>query len=193
MSQQPSPAAIRSITRNLFMLAVAAVTTAGAPACAPADESSHQYPVVVPDPDPGPSAVAILVGEPRRHFAALRFPIDLRSVAGSFILATPTDDNIANETAGVWFVDPAGGPGPSLRLPQPPSGWVFEGWGVTQGTPLKTGRFTSVTGPDLGRHIAPAAARSLDRATGNRRVLIAAQPRAPNGRPLHYCQPPYPG
>jgi hypothetical protein len=103
----------------------------------------------VPDPDPGPSAVAILAGEPGRHLASLRFPIDLRTVAGSFILATPTDDNPANGTAGVWFLDPAGGPGPSLRLPQPPPGWVFEGWGVTQDTPLTTGRFTSVTGPDL--------------------------------------------
>jgi hypothetical protein len=103
----------------------------------------------VPDPDPGPSVVAILAGEPRRHLAALRFPIDLRGVAGSFILATPTDDDPANGTAGVWFLDPATGPGPSLSLPQPPAGWVFEGWGVTQGTPLTTGRFTSVTGPDL--------------------------------------------
>jgi hypothetical protein len=105
----------------------------------------------VPDPDPGPSAVAILAGEPRRHSAALRFPIDLRAVAGSFILATPTDDDPANETSGVWFLDPAGGPAPSLTLPQPPAGWVFEGWGVTQGTPLTTGRFTSATGPDLAR------------------------------------------
>jgi hypothetical protein len=103
----------------------------------------------IPDPDPGPSTVAILAGQPHRHFAALRFPIDVRGVAGSFILATPTDDNPANETSGVWFLDPAGGPGPSLTLPEPPAGWVFEGWGVTQGTPLTTGRFTSVTGADL--------------------------------------------
>jgi len=102
-----------------------------------------------PDPDPGPSAVAILAGEPHRHFAVLRFPIDLRRAAGSFILATPTDDDPANEAAGVWFLDPAGGPAPSLSLPQPPAGWVFEGWGVTQGTPLTTGRFTSVAGSDL--------------------------------------------
>jgi hypothetical protein len=105
----------------------------------------------VPDADPGPSAVAILAGKPHRHLAVLRFPIDLRGVAGSFILATPTDDNPANETAGVWFLDPTAGPGPSLSLPQPPAGWVFEGWGVTQGTPLTTGRFTSVSGPDLAR------------------------------------------
>jgi hypothetical protein len=103
----------------------------------------------IPDPDPAPSPVAVLAGKPRRHVAALRFPIDLRRAAGSFILATPTDDDPANGTAGVWFLDPAGGPGPSLTLPRPPAGWVFEGWGVTQGAPLTTGRFTSVTGPDL--------------------------------------------
>jgi hypothetical protein len=103
----------------------------------------------LPDPDPGPSAVAILAGEPRRHVAQLRFPVDLRRAAGSFILATPTDDDPGNDTAGIWFLDPAAGPGPSLRLPTPPAGWVFEGWGVTQDTPLTTGRFTSVTGPDM--------------------------------------------
>jgi hypothetical protein len=103
----------------------------------------------VPDPEPGPSPVAILAGKPGRHAAALRFPIDLRKAAGTYLLATPTDDDPANETGGVWFVDPAAGPGPSLKLPQPPAGWVFEGWGVTQGTPLTTGRFTSVAGSDL--------------------------------------------
>jgi hypothetical protein len=103
----------------------------------------------VPDPDPGPSSVAILVGKPGRHVAALRFPSDLSEAAGTYLLATPTDDDPANETGGVWFVDPAAGPGPSLKLPQPPAGWVFEGWGVTQGTPLTTGRFTNVAGSDL--------------------------------------------
>jgi hypothetical protein len=121
---------------------------------APTDPAQADMIVVtvepVPDPDPAPSVVAILAGEPRgKHLAALRFPIDLRTVAGSFILATPTDDDPANETAGVWFLDPDAGPGPSLRLPQPPAGWVFEGWGVTQDSPLTTGRFSSVTGPDL--------------------------------------------
>jgi hypothetical protein len=104
----------------------------------------------VPDPDPGPSTVAILAGEPGAHLAALRFPIDLRSVAGSFILATPTDDDPANETAGVWFIDPTR-PGPSLTLPALPAGWAFEGWGVTQAVALTTGRFATPTGPDLGR------------------------------------------
>lgn len=67
---------------------------------------------------------------------------------GSFILATPTDSVMTNETAGVWFLDPAAGPGPSLTLPDLPAGWVFEGWGVTQGQPLTTGRFSEASGAD---------------------------------------------
>jgi hypothetical protein len=102
----------------------------------------------LPDPDPGPSGIAILAGSPRRHDATLRFPVRLRNIAGSFILATPTDAVPTNETAGVWFLDPAAGPGPSLTLPELPGGWVFEGWGVTQGQPLTTGRFTGASGSD---------------------------------------------
>ena len=103
----------------------------------------------LPDPDPGPSGIAILAGSPMKRGAELAFPIDLTGAAGSFILATPTDADATNETAGVWFLDPAAGPGASLDLPTLPSGWVFEGWGVTQGLPLTTGKFTSVSGADL--------------------------------------------
>lgn len=104
-----------------------------------------------PDPSPAPSGIVILSGSPGKHRAALRFPVDLRSLAGSFILATPTDDDSSDETAGLWFLDPAAGPGASLALPALPSGWVWEGWGVTQGTPLSTGRFTSAAGADGAR------------------------------------------
>jgi hypothetical protein len=103
----------------------------------------------LPDPDPGPSGIAILVGTPAKRAAELAFPVDLTGAAGSFILATPTDADTTDETAGVWFLDPTAGPGASLDLPTLPTGWVFEGWGVTQGSPLTTGRFTSVSGADL--------------------------------------------
>lgn len=103
----------------------------------------------LPDPDPGPSGIAILAGSPTKRGADLSFPIDLSGAAGSFILATPTDAIATNETAGVWFLDPSAGPGASLALPTLPDGWVFEGWGVTQGLPLTTGRFTSASGADL--------------------------------------------
>lgn len=102
----------------------------------------------VPDPDPGPTATVILVGSPGASSAKLRFPIGLGKASGSFILATPTTAATDDETSGAWFLDPAGGPGPSLRLPALPEGWVFEGWGVTQATPLSTGQFTEPTGSD---------------------------------------------
>ena len=35
-----------------------------------------------------------------------------------------------------------------LDLPILPDGWVYEGWGVTQGTPLSTGRFTDPAAAD---------------------------------------------
>jgi hypothetical protein len=103
----------------------------------------------LPDPDLGPSGIVVLSGAPRpNRTAKLRFPVKLNHSAGSFILATPTSAAMDDETSGVWFLDPAAGPGPSLDLPSLPSGWVFEGWGVTQGTPLSTGRFSSPSGAD---------------------------------------------
>jgi hypothetical protein len=102
-----------------------------------------------PDPDRGPSGIAVLSGTPRRSgMAKLRFPVRFGDVSGSFILATPTSSATNDETAGVWFLDPDAGPGPSLDVPMLPDGWVYEGWGVTQGTPLTTGRFTSPSGSD---------------------------------------------
>jgi hypothetical protein len=102
----------------------------------------------VPDRSPAPSRAVILAGTPTGRSVALRFPVNLSGAAGSAILATPTDADPANEAAGVWFLNPAGGPGPSLTLPPLPRGWTYEGWGVTQSTPLSTGKFRSVSGPD---------------------------------------------
>jgi hypothetical protein len=100
------------------------------------------------DADPGPTDVVILAGDVRWHRAELSFPVNLRELAGVFLLATPTSASMEDETAGVWFIDPAKGPGPGLTLPALPSGWKFEGWGVTQGTALTTGRFSTAAGAD---------------------------------------------
>lgn len=101
-----------------------------------------------PDLDPAPSRIVILSGRAREDSARLRFPADLKNASGSFILATPTDNDSANETAGVWFLDPDPAPAASLQLPDLLDGWVWEGWGVTQGSPLSSGRFSSPTAPD---------------------------------------------
>ncbi|MFT7578639.1 MAG: hypothetical protein ACI9MR_000297, partial [Myxococcota bacterium] len=85
--------------------------------------------------------------------SALAFPADLSTIAGGFFFKAPTDDGTnatPNDEAGVWFIDPRGTVmAPGLTLPALPAGWVYEGWGVTQGTPLTTGRFTTASGADL--------------------------------------------
>ena len=131
------------------------VTPAGRPASfeSPVDPADADAIAVTIEPSPdqsaAPSAVVVLAGKPGAHMAKLRFPIRLGRIAGSFILATPTDDDSMNETAGVWFLRMAGGMKPSLALPRlPAAGWVWEGWGVTQMTPLTTGRFRSARGAD---------------------------------------------
>ena len=72
---------------------------------------------------------------------------DFSSAAGGYILATPTNEAVDDELSGIWFLDPAG-PSASLNLPILPAGWRYEGWAVISGTPVTTGRFTSVAGVD---------------------------------------------
>ena len=100
------------------------------------------------DVDDLPSGIVVLVGPLTAGAASLAFPVDLSTAVGGYILATPTDDDDTNETAGVWFLDPAG-PSTALDLPALPGGWVYEGWGVNQGTPLSTGRFATAAGSDF--------------------------------------------
>ncbi|MFT7621176.1 MAG: hypothetical protein ACI9WU_000337 [Myxococcota bacterium] len=98
-----------------------------------------------PDTDPGPSGVVVLSGTVVDGVADLTLPVDLSAAAGGFILRAPTDDAtnvIANDEAGVWFLEMgAEGPMVGMDLPALPDGWVYEGWAVTQGVPLTSGRF----------------------------------------------------
>lgn len=98
------------------------------------------------DRDPKPTATVILAGRPTASGARLSFPIDLRRLSGTFLLATPTDDDNTDETAGIWFLTPS--MQASLRIPAAPAGWAWEGWGVTQRKPLTTGRFAKAAGAD---------------------------------------------
>lgn len=108
------------------------------------------------DPDPAPSAVKILAGEfsgnsstlSINHAAALN--TDFASAAGKYILATPTNGMDNDELSGVWFLDPALGPGAGLELPELGDGWQYEGWAVIDGTPVSTGTFETASGADAG-------------------------------------------
>jgi hypothetical protein len=67
--------------------------------------------------------------------------VDLSSISGEYILATPTDDPAGNELSGVWFLNTTG-PAAGLTLPDlSGTDWIYEGWGVISGIPVTTGRF----------------------------------------------------
>ena len=89
------------------------------------------------------SGAALTVG----HAAALGD--DFATAAGPYILETPSTSDVAEDYAqGIWWLDPAAGPGASLVLPDLPAGWAYEGWVVGDDGPVSTGRFTSTDGAD---------------------------------------------
>lgn len=100
-----------------------------------------------PDDDPAPSGVVLLQGAVEDGTADLAFPVDLANASGSYILATPTNGADSQETAGVWFLD-VPDPSPALELPTLGDGWSYEGWAVTQGQPVTSGRFDAPSGAD---------------------------------------------
>lgn len=109
----------------------------------------------MPDDDPAPSSVHYLAGDFSGNMAALTvgdgaaLGDDFTQAAGSYILQTPsTSGDDTDYSSGIWWLDPGGGPGPSLDLPELPTGWVYEGWVVGTGGPVTTGRFTMVSGAD---------------------------------------------
>jgi hypothetical protein len=75
----------------------------------------------------------------------------LSTATGDYILATPTDGtNGTDENSGVWWLNNSSGSAVAgLSLPALPAGWEYEGWAVINGTPVSTGKFTSVSGADL--------------------------------------------
>lgn len=107
-----------------------------------------------PDADPAPSSVKLLGGEflsgtayaSVAHAAALGD--DFSTASGSYILSAPSSGGMAEYFNGIWWLDPATGPGPTLTLPALPSGWVYEGWVAGSAGPISTGRFSSAEGVD---------------------------------------------
>jgi hypothetical protein len=74
--------------------------------------------------------------------------VDLSSVSGEYILATPTDDPAGNELSGIWFLNTTG-PAAGLTIPDlTGTDWIYEGWAVISGTPVTTGRCNMSMGAD---------------------------------------------
>jgi hypothetical protein len=107
-----------------------------------------------PDNNPAPSGIKILAGDFAANTASVSVShssalgSSFSTASGFYILATPTNGMGTNENSGVWFLNPAGGPGPSLNLPALPAEWKYEGWAVINGTPLTTGKFSMPAGAD---------------------------------------------
>ena len=103
------------------------------------------------DPDPAPAATKVLSGDFSGSSASVNSNLvaDFSTVAGTFILATPTDMDDTNEESGVWFLDNASGSAVAgLTLPVLSDGWKYEGWAVINGTPISTGTFTDASMAD---------------------------------------------
>jgi hypothetical protein len=106
-----------------------------------------------PDSDPAPAPVHLLGGDFNNgvanlsvgHTAALGDSFS--NATGSYVLAAPSGGDVPHVN-GIWWLDPAAGPGAALNLPTLPAGWVYEGWVVGSEGPISTGRFTSVSGAD---------------------------------------------
>lgn len=97
------------------------------------------------DTDPAPAETKLLIGGFSGNSASVSstgIVADFSSAAGTYILATPTDDDMTNEASGVWFLDNSSGSAVAgLNLPTLSAGWQYEGWVVFDGTPVSTGTF----------------------------------------------------
>lgn len=108
----------------------------------------------VPDMDSAPSDVHVLAGDfsggmadlSAGHAAALGD--DFTTAMAPYILNAPSGGAMSEYFNGIWWLDPAAGPGPVLDLPTLPDGWVYEGWVVGPDGPMSTGRFTMASGDD---------------------------------------------
>lgn len=108
-----------------------------------------------PDPDPAPSDTHLLGGDFNGKRARLNtgHPAALddkfRNASGDYILNAPSGSSLGTPyTHGIWWLDPAAGPGPTLHLPTLPAGWAYEGWVVGADGPVSTGTFTAVDAAD---------------------------------------------
>jgi hypothetical protein len=110
------------------------------------------------DSDPAPSGLVVLTGDVNSETTPLVPALPdldmLMTSAGSFILATPSDNDVDpdNDNQGIWYLTMPG-PMPGLtNLPDLGANWTYEGWvvDVSSGSPVpySTGTFAGPEGAD---------------------------------------------
>lgn len=79
----------------------------------------------------------------------LRFKYpDSTNIEAAYILSTPFDNNLENESSGIWFFDKATNTS-SLKLPIAPPGWTYEAWLIYEDSvPFSMGRFINPSSAD---------------------------------------------
>jgi hypothetical protein len=104
------------------------------------------------DADPAPSTTKVLAGPLVDGAANLTIAdpaalgADFADASGGYILATPTSATLDDERSGIWWTDIPRAP--SLFLPPPPEGWIYEGWLSVDGIDVTTGRFADTFAAD---------------------------------------------
>jgi len=112
----------------------------------------------VGDADPGPSGLIVLGGDVESETTALTAAIPgldmLMTSGGSYILATPSDNDVdtGNDNEGIWFLAMPGPMAGLTNLPDLGPNWTYEGWVVdVSGSgpmPYSTGTFDMAEGFD---------------------------------------------
>ncbi|HEY9722459.1 MAG TPA: hypothetical protein V6D47_10610 [Oscillatoriaceae cyanobacterium] len=94
-----------------------------------------------------PSRQVFLEGTLHAGRARLDAPIRLRDYAackGVFLLDNPETPNDSSDLNGIWFSGYLSKRYTTgLTLPEAPDGWMYEGWTILRGIPLRMGKFRS--------------------------------------------------
>lgn len=103
---------------------------------------------------PGP--LRLIAGTIGVNSAALTAQHDLAKklnfteAAGKYTLYTPTSAATNDEKSGVWFVELLNNTASAgLNLPPVPAGCAYQGWVITNGQTISTGKFTVLDDSDL--------------------------------------------
>ena len=116
----------------------------------------------VGDVDPGPSGLIVLTGDVNSETTPLVSALPgldmLMTSAGSYILATPSDnsEDTGNDNQGIWYLSMPGPMAGLTNLPDLGASWVYEGWivDISSGSPMPYSTGTFAAGDDFDSDMA---------------------------------------